>query len=178
VRSGGSPSPRALELTALVAQKQPSRHGRFAVRWLHRYLQERDPSIDELALVVGCLVAFLALGGRRRSRRCAVRFEASPKRSSRWNARSITIFVAVEPKRRACQSETPNCSFVLWGSAASVIEPRAPPFFSTTVASLPRGMRRGDDRGSRDGRGLPRRPRRRPPPRRGADASSHARTSD
>jgi hypothetical protein len=31
----------ALELTALIAEKEPSRHGRFAVRWLMRYLQER-----------------------------------------------------------------------------------------------------------------------------------------
>jgi len=47
----------ALELTALIAEKGPSRHGRFAVRWLMRYLHERDPTIDEVALVVGSLVA-------------------------------------------------------------------------------------------------------------------------
>jgi hypothetical protein len=47
----------ALELTALIAEKEPSRHGPFAVRWLMRYLHERDPTIDEIALVVGSLVA-------------------------------------------------------------------------------------------------------------------------
>ena len=41
----------ALELTALIAEYEPSRHGRFAVRWLTRYLEERDPTIDEIALV-------------------------------------------------------------------------------------------------------------------------------
>jgi hypothetical protein len=46
-----------------VAAKEPSRHGPFAVRWLMRYLQEQDPTIDEIARVVGSLVA---LSGRAR----------------------------------------------------------------------------------------------------------------
>jgi hypothetical protein len=54
----------ALELTALIAEKEPSRHGRFAVRWLTRYLQEQDPTIDEIALVVGSLVALPGPGRR------------------------------------------------------------------------------------------------------------------
>jgi hypothetical protein len=54
----------ALELTALIAEKEPSRHGPFAVRWLARYLQEQDPTIDEIALVVGSLVALPGPGRR------------------------------------------------------------------------------------------------------------------
>jgi hypothetical protein len=32
----------ALELTALVARKQPDRYGRFAARWLCLYLEEHE----------------------------------------------------------------------------------------------------------------------------------------
>jgi hypothetical protein len=32
----------ALELTALVARKQPHRYGRFAARWLCLYLEEHE----------------------------------------------------------------------------------------------------------------------------------------
>jgi hypothetical protein len=41
----------ALELTALIAEKEPSWHGPFAVRWLRRYLQEQHPIIEEIALL-------------------------------------------------------------------------------------------------------------------------------
>jgi hypothetical protein len=34
----------ALELTALVARKQPDRYGRFAARWLCLYLEEHENS--------------------------------------------------------------------------------------------------------------------------------------
>ena len=42
----------ALELTILVARKDPRRHPRVAARWLLRYLEE-DPhaTIDEAALL-------------------------------------------------------------------------------------------------------------------------------
>jgi hypothetical protein len=48
----------ALELTALVAQKDPRRHPRVASRWLLRYLEE-DPhaTIEEAALAASSLVA-------------------------------------------------------------------------------------------------------------------------
>jgi hypothetical protein len=36
----------ALELTALVARKQPHRYGRFAARWLCLYLEEHDEAVD------------------------------------------------------------------------------------------------------------------------------------
>jgi hypothetical protein len=48
----------ALELTVLVARKDPRRHQRVASRWLLRYLEE-DPhtTIDEAALAASSLVA-------------------------------------------------------------------------------------------------------------------------
>ena len=48
----------ALELTVLVARKDPRRHPRFAARWLLRYLEE-DPetTIDEVVLASSCLAA-------------------------------------------------------------------------------------------------------------------------
>ncbi len=51
-----------LELTALIAQKQPHRHARVAGRWLLKWLQHcDDATIDEAALATACLTA---LGGR------------------------------------------------------------------------------------------------------------------
>ncbi len=45
-----------LELTALIAQKDPRRHGRVATRWLQRYLELRgDATIDEAILVAAAL---------------------------------------------------------------------------------------------------------------------------
>jgi hypothetical protein len=47
----------ALELTILVARKEPRRHPRVAARWLLRYLEE-DPhaTIEEAALAASSLV--------------------------------------------------------------------------------------------------------------------------
>jgi hypothetical protein len=48
----------ALELTILIARKDPRRHPRVAARWLSRYLEEADGvTIDEAAMVAGCLGA-------------------------------------------------------------------------------------------------------------------------
>jgi len=50
-----------LELTALIAQKDPHRHGRVAARWLRRYLDVRhDATVDDVAFVA---VHLQALGG-------------------------------------------------------------------------------------------------------------------
>jgi len=50
-----------LELTALIAQKDPRRHGRVAARWLRRYLDVRDDAtVDDVAFVA---VNLQALGG-------------------------------------------------------------------------------------------------------------------
>ena len=52
----------ALELTLLVARKDPRRHPRVAARWLLRYLEEDpDASIEEAALAASS--ALLALTG-------------------------------------------------------------------------------------------------------------------
>jgi hypothetical protein len=49
------------ELTALIAHKDPRRHGRAGARWLARWLAENPTAtIDEAAFAVACL---LALGG-------------------------------------------------------------------------------------------------------------------
>jgi hypothetical protein len=50
-----------LELTILIAQRDPGRHARVSARWLLRYLEARDQAtIDDAALVTSCLIA---LGG-------------------------------------------------------------------------------------------------------------------
>jgi hypothetical protein len=52
----------ALELTALIAFKDPRRHGRAGTRWMRRYLEEHPQAgLDTATFVVGCLSA---LGGR------------------------------------------------------------------------------------------------------------------
>ena len=46
----------ALELTALVARKQPHRYGRFAARWLCLWLEEHDKAtLEDVALLVSNL---------------------------------------------------------------------------------------------------------------------------
>lgn len=63
LRELGRPSlAEILELTALIAQKDPRRHGRVAARWLQRYLDVRgDATIDEAILAAAALQQ---LGGR------------------------------------------------------------------------------------------------------------------
>jgi hypothetical protein len=52
----------ALELVALIAFKDPRRHGRAGARWMRRYLEENDSAgLDDVVFVAGCLSA---LGGR------------------------------------------------------------------------------------------------------------------
>jgi len=52
---------RALELTALVALRDRERGRRYAIRWLKRWLTERDAAtIEDAAWLAGCLAA---LGG-------------------------------------------------------------------------------------------------------------------
>jgi hypothetical protein len=46
----------ALELTALVARKQPGRYGRFAAHWLCLYLEEHEKAtLEDVALLVSNL---------------------------------------------------------------------------------------------------------------------------
>jgi len=53
----------ALELTLLIAKKEPHRHPRVAARWLLRYLEEDDDAtIDMLVLAASCLAALTGNG--------------------------------------------------------------------------------------------------------------------
>jgi hypothetical protein len=46
----------ALELTALVARKEPDRYGRFAAPWLCLFLQEHEKAtLEDVALLVSNL---------------------------------------------------------------------------------------------------------------------------
>jgi hypothetical protein len=46
----------ALELTALVARKQPDRYSRFAARWLCLYLDEHEKAtLEDIELLVSNL---------------------------------------------------------------------------------------------------------------------------
>jgi hypothetical protein len=47
----------ALELTFLIARKEPKRLPRVAVRWLEGYLQESEPTLAQVALAVSALSA-------------------------------------------------------------------------------------------------------------------------
>lgn len=48
----------ALELTALIARKEPHRHSRVSAHWLGRFLAEGDSiALEEIGLVVSCLSA-------------------------------------------------------------------------------------------------------------------------
>ncbi len=48
----------ALELTVLVARKDPRRHPRIAARWLLRYLEEHpSATIEDASLAVASLIA-------------------------------------------------------------------------------------------------------------------------
>jgi hypothetical protein len=50
----------ALELTALVARKQPHRYGRFAARWLCLYLEEHEKAtLEDVGLLVSNLRALV-----------------------------------------------------------------------------------------------------------------------
>jgi hypothetical protein len=68
----------ALELTALVALHDRSRLGRFAARWLERYLVEVVTTIEEVVFVAGCLSA---LGGPRHAEALAALREVIRRRS-------------------------------------------------------------------------------------------------
>ena len=53
----------ALDLTMLVARKDPARHPRVAARWLLRFLEEHaDATIEEAALAASCLAALPGVG--------------------------------------------------------------------------------------------------------------------
>ena len=53
----------ALDLTLLVARKDPARHQRVAARWLLRFLEEHPgATIEEASLAAACLAALPGAG--------------------------------------------------------------------------------------------------------------------
>jgi hypothetical protein len=53
----------ALELTLLIARKDPRRHQRVAARWLLRFLEVHpDATIEEAGLAASCLTALPGVG--------------------------------------------------------------------------------------------------------------------
>jgi hypothetical protein len=59
----------ALELTALIAKQDRARSDRYRVRWFQRFLEQRNPSIDDAGLVASSLSA---LGGERHAEALAL----------------------------------------------------------------------------------------------------------
>jgi hypothetical protein len=77
----------ALELTMLIARKDPRRHPRVAARWLLRYLEECDEAtIDEAAMAASCLSALA--GDRHRDAALTLRAMAE-RASSRRRTRGV-----------------------------------------------------------------------------------------
>jgi hypothetical protein len=75
----------ALDLTMLIARKEPRRHPRVAARWLLRYLEEcNDATIEEAAMVAACLAALA--GDRHRDAALSLRAMAE-RATSRSRAR-------------------------------------------------------------------------------------------
>jgi len=69
----------ALELTALVARKQPERYGRFAAHWLCLYLEEHEKAtLEEVAVLVSKLRA-LAIPQHHASSLAILRKAARPR---------------------------------------------------------------------------------------------------
>jgi hypothetical protein len=71
----------ALELTLLIARKDPRRHPRVAARWLRRYLDEPlDVTIDEAAMVPTSLAALTGRGGETAVERLRAMAERATRR--------------------------------------------------------------------------------------------------
>jgi hypothetical protein len=77
----------ALDLTILIARKDPRRHPRVAARWLLRYPEEcDDATIDEAAMVAACLAA---LAGDRHGDAALTLRAIAERATSRRRARGI-----------------------------------------------------------------------------------------
>jgi hypothetical protein len=71
----------ALELTMLIARKDPSRYPRVAARWLRRLLEEHpDLTIEEAALAASCLVALPGTGYREAAQTLKAMAETATRR--------------------------------------------------------------------------------------------------
>src|SRR5207253_6242029 len=70
---GGLSLADAYRLTELYADRDPARFERAARRWLTRFIEERKPSIIEVALAAGAARAELRHGWARRRRDTLIR---------------------------------------------------------------------------------------------------------
>jgi hypothetical protein len=81
--SRAAPSARRgkLELTLLIARKEPHRHPRLAARWLLRYLEERDEvTIGEAVMAAGSLAALAGDGHEESSQALRAMAERATRR--------------------------------------------------------------------------------------------------
>jgi hypothetical protein len=79
----------ALELTVLVARKDPRRHSRVAARWLLRYLEEdRHATIEEAALAASSLVAMTGVGHEEAAQTLRAMAERATSRRRAWSGAS------------------------------------------------------------------------------------------
>jgi hypothetical protein len=77
----------ALELTILVARKDPGRHQRVAARWLLRHLEEHpDSTIAEAALAASSLIALTGVAYQEAAQTLRAMAERA---SSRRRSRSV-----------------------------------------------------------------------------------------
>jgi hypothetical protein len=77
----------ALELTGLIARKDPRRHGRAATRWLRLYLEHSPGAgLDDAAFVVGALSA---LGGPHHDAALLALRDLAERASSGQQARGV-----------------------------------------------------------------------------------------
>jgi hypothetical protein len=82
------PAVDLLELTALIAQKDPKRHARVSARWLARWLEMCDKAtIDEAAFVTAALVA---LGGNGHETAYAALLDVAERASRRPVGQTLT----------------------------------------------------------------------------------------
>jgi hypothetical protein len=76
-----------LELTALIAVKQPQRFSRVAARWLYRYLDAVDDATIDDALYVAAWLR--ALGGRHHGHALAALRDVAETASTRRGGRGV-----------------------------------------------------------------------------------------
>jgi hypothetical protein len=71
----------ALELTMLIARKDPSRYPRVATRWLSRLLEQHpDATIEDAGLAASCLIALPGSGYREAARTLKAMAETATSR--------------------------------------------------------------------------------------------------
>jgi NAD(P)H-dependent FMN reductase len=75
----------ALELTMLIARKDPARYSRVAARWLQRLLEEHpDATIEDAGLAASCLIALPGSGYREAAQTLKAQAETATRR--RWES--------------------------------------------------------------------------------------------